>query len=196
MANIEFQLDEEHGFNMQKDAQKAVGHLTVLKIGTGADTPADIEAEMPDTEGTKQAVVGILTSWSWKGGHGDPIIITAQISTQNKQTIKLLLHQKLKNTALEIGFKIWDYDPVNKAWCTALTTAPPASSPPLKGLILKEDKELAIKCDEKGSAVLNPENWKLEISIMPAPEEQHLCYATAEKKNVTKAWGVTVGAKK
>lgn len=199
MATIEFTgLDEEHGFNLQKDVQKPIGHLMTLKIGDGTSadtkTPADISAETPDSAGVKQKVVGIMTSWTWAGGHGDPILMTAMISTANKQVIELLRHKALKNTNLEIQFKIWDYDPVAKVWFVALCASPLASNPALKGLILKEDKNLKISVSEKGSVVQSPENWKLEIGIMPAPLAQDIVYATGDQKNVVKEWGVTVGA--
>ena len=50
MAQIEFQLDEEHGFNLQKDAQKAIGHtlFTVMRLHRASGEVERLYSSRPD----------------------------------------------------------------------------------------------------------------------------------------------------
>jgi hypothetical protein len=195
MADIKFSCDVEQGFNFQKDNQKTVGHLISVKIGAGdPEIKSDMKVEIPTSDGEKQDVVGVMESFEWKGGHGDPIIINCQCSTFNKQKIELLRHKKLKNTELKLKFIIWQYDPVEKAYFIVCQNGADGN-PPLEGLIQKgEPLQLLVDAAAPGTAVLNPENWKMTVGIMPKTEEaQSIYYATGSgDMKICKAWGVKV----
>jgi hypothetical protein len=198
MANIEFgSLDIGQGFNFQKDAQFPVGYIYSLKIGAGSGetaTPSNLNIELPDGTG-KKAVFAVLSSMTWAGGHGDPIIFEGCISAQNKAVIELLRHKKLSSTQLKIQFIIFDYDPVQFKYFNACSAAPPDSNPVLDGLIQKDGNNLNISVEAKeDTVVVSPKNFKFKIGIMPAPNEQGIFFATAIDHNVVKAWGITVGA--
>jgi len=197
MADIKFSCDVEQGFNFQKDAQKTVGHLIAMTIGANdPETKSDMKCELPTSESQeKEDVVGVMESFEWKGGHGDPIIINCQISTYNKQKLELLRHKKLKNTELKLKFIIWQYDPTTKTWFIACSNGADGN-PALEGLIQKgEPLNLVVDAAAPGSAVLSPENWKLTVGIMPKTEEaQTIMYATGSggTMKIIKAWGVKV----
>ncbi len=200
MAEISFpQLDIGQGFNFQKDSQQRIGFIESLKIGQGTGdtaTPADMQIEWPDGTGKKR-VFSVLSSMSWAGGHGDPIKFNGNVSAKNKAVIELLRHQKLSNTKLQIKFTIFDFDPDPNQikYFVACCAAPMDSNPVLDGLIQKDGNNLAIKCEmNEDTVVMSPKNFKFEIGIMPAPNEQTIHFATAVEHKVGKAWGITVGA--
>jgi hypothetical protein len=200
MAEISFpDIDVPQGFNFQKDSQLKMGFIESLKIGKGTGdtaTPADMQVEYPDGTGKKK-VFAVLNTFSWQGGHGDPIKFTGNVSAKNKAVIELLRHQKLSDTSLQIKFVIFDFDtdPNQVKYFVACCAAPTGDNPVLDGLIQKDGNNLNIKCDMKeDSSVVSPKNFKFEIGIMPAPKEQIIHFATAIDHKVGKAWGITIGS--
>lgn len=195
MPAIQFEgLDVAQGFNFNRDVQKHFGFCLSVVIGDGSQIKVDSDLNVIEPVGEKKVkAAGVLQSVTWDGGFGDPIKLKFNVSTQNKQKIAKLLHEKLNNTNLTVDFAVYDYDPVEKAWFVAF--AP--SSPPLKGLIWKDSGKLdmSVEVKEAASEVANPQNWPFTISIMPGqfpPPEVTVTYRTGALMPVCKQWGVPV----
>lgn len=189
MATIEKPCEIEAGYNLERDTQSVIGHLLYLKIGT-KELSADQTVKVPGTF-TDETVVGVLESLNWDGGYAQPIAINARVSTKNKQELTLLLHKNLSNTEVLFRVKIYEYDPLAKKYFTSFHS----QDTNLKGLIQKDGTQLSLSVlDTPADEVISPQNYALEVGIMPAEIEQTIHFATGDQKNVVKAWGVTFAA--
>jgi hypothetical protein len=192
-AAIEFDsLSLEQGFNYQKDVQKPIGFITSLKIAgmTVPVLPADLS--LKDAAGPVKAV-GVLESVTWAGGQGDAIQLKAAVSTKNKQTLEAALHQSMSNTAVEVQFALYNYDPIKKQWYTAFQSGANGTNAVVKGLIQKENKDLKLTIGkEPQAAVKSPQNWEMVLAIMPQSLAQPTTFCTGSGACVAKQWGVAV----
>jgi len=202
MPEISYECDSAQGFNFQKDQQTYIGHIKSLKIGstadTDSDTPADLNVVNPTDAGyATYPVVGVITNWVWPAGHGDPINFKFQISTDNFNTLQVLLQKSLSNTSVKIAYAIFKYDPGSSQYFVCCCGGPkPDQNTPLEGLVEKKGTDLILKLGAQGTNPPSPANWAVELGVMPQPKSQNVFYASAVKKNLTKEWGITVGAKK
>ena len=131
-ASIDMQCGVSSGFNFAADNQSQIGYITSLTIGSST-LRSDFSVKDPTT-GTSIQVVAVLSKVSWAGGQSDSISFNGQVSTTNKQTLALLLHQAMSNTQVQIGFKVFTYDPIAKKYYKSFF---PATDATLKGLIAK-----------------------------------------------------------
>src|SRR5690242_7824413 len=86
-------LDVYQGFNFKKDKQTPVGYITSLKMGgiaLAADQVTIKDPEQPD-KAIADKVVGVLNHYMWETGTTDAMYMSAQISTENKQTLAAAL---------------------------------------------------------------------------------------------------------
>jgi hypothetical protein len=185
-ASIEFQCAVSSGFNFVADSQTTIGYITSLTIGTTA-LRSDFSVKDPTT-GTSIQAVAVLSWVSWAGGQADLISFTGQVSTANKQALTLLLHQALTNSQVQIGFKVFTYDPVAKKYYKAFF---PATDATLKGLIAMSGTtpKLTI-ASTPGSDVQSPANFQMSLGVMPQPIAQTIQFATSSSTQVPKRWGV------
>jgi len=192
MASSSYQCDVLQGFNFQKDGQTLVGHITSLTIGD-TPLPADTQVQDPCEIGSETLikVVGVISSVYWEGGFADPVSFSAKISILNKNTATLLQHKDLSNTNVELGFVVYEYDPIAKAYFKAFH----ADETKLKGLVLKNGGELEIAVDsEQSMEVPSPKNFNFYLGVMPQEEQQIIDLAVSETDKFSKKWGVTVEA--
>lgn len=193
MASSSYDCRVDQGFNFQKDAQCLVGHINSLKIGD-KEFDKDLAVSDPtkiNDENSTVKVVGVVSSIYWEGGYANPIQLSCQISTANKQEAIVLQHTKLSNTNVEFAFTIYDYDPVKKTFYKAFHSNDAA----LKGLVEKNGGDLAIAVDQHESRqVVSPLNFGLFLGVMPKEEEQDVHVAVSETGKFVKKWGVTVAA--
>jgi hypothetical protein len=192
MAAIEFDsLDVEQGYNFKADIQKNIGHIISLQIGTVSNITqfkADTQLQSPmDPVNTLKPKVGVMSSVTWGGGYGDPMEFKFHVSTQNKQKLSNLIHGGLSDTTVNIEFAVWEYDPVAATWYLAFGTSAITNC-----LITKEDKDLKITVAKEPGAIKSPMNWEITLSLVPAPKEQGMYFATASLVTVAKQWGITV----
>src|SRR6478672_1382102 len=108
-ASISFTCDVESGFNFQTDQQGTIGYVTSLTIGT-TTLRADLNVKDRTTGGAITAVA-VLSQFSWNAGLSDPLSFTGQISATNKQTLAALLSKPLTSSQVQIGFRIFQFDP-------------------------------------------------------------------------------------
>lgn len=186
-AAVDFStLDVAQGFNFNAGVQTPVGYITSLTIG-GTAVNADMLLRDPNQQ--RIPVVGVLKSINWGGGTSDAISYEVQISTYNKQQIASLLQPGLSDTSVQFNFMVYDYDPIAQAYFYSFG---PSSSQPVKGFIARDGtSRLLISLGPKGSEVLSPENWGLQITAMPDASycSQELLYYVGVGAFVVKQWG-------
>lgn len=207
MATYERTLDVKQGFNFKKDEQKPMGFITNLKIGTevfdrdltvnspmAAVTSTQLKSDATATVGVLQ-VVGVLETAKWELGDTDSIDFEAMLSIQSKQRISSLLYASMIDVDCEIGFVIYEYDPLSKKYYAAFSNKAQAATDDsgatsVKGQIKKEDTTLALTIEpDASSEVESPINYKAGIKVVPKPLAQILYLATSATRKVTKNWG-------
>jgi len=189
-ATIEFDsLSVEQGFNYQKDVQKPFGFVTSLKVNGTAVTA---DQSLKNAAGPVKAV-GVLQSVDWAGGQGDALQFKMALSTTNKQKLETMLYQTLTNTAVEIQFVVFSYDPNKKAWYTAFQSGANGANAVVKGNIQKEDKDLKLTVAKTASAaVKSPQNWEVDLSALPQASAQPMTFCGASGACVAKTWGINI----
>ncbi|HEX8540041.1 MAG TPA: hypothetical protein VF664_21455 [Cystobacter sp.] len=185
-------LDVYQGFNFKKDKQTPVGFITSLKLGgvvLAADQTTIKDPEQPDKV-MADKVVGVLNHYMWETGITDAKYMSAQISTENKQTLSAALLGSWSNIEVEISYVIYEYDPKLKKYYKSNSV-----DKALKGLLEKNGDELNLSvADDPSTEVQSPKNFTLQMGIKPQTLEQTVNLATASGKNLVKQWGVTEGA--
>ncbi len=185
-------LDVYQGFNFKKDKQTPVGYITSLKMGgitLAADQVTIKDPEQPDKT-IADKVVGVLNHYMWETGTTDAMYMSAQISTENKQTLAAALLGSWSNIEVEIKYVVYEYDPKLKKYYKSNSV-----DAVLKGLLEKNGDELNLSvADDPSTEVLSPKNFTLQMGVKPQSLEQTVNLATASGKNLVKQWGITEGA--
>ncbi|WNG17731.1 hypothetical protein [Cystobacter fuscus] len=185
-------LDVYQGFNFKKDKQTPVGYITSLKMGgiaLAADQATIKDPEQPDKT-IADKVVGVLNHYMWETGTTDAMYMSAQISTENKQTLAAALLGSWSNIEVEIKYVVYEYDPKLKKYYKSNSV-----DAVLKGLLEKNGDELNLSvADDPSTEVQSPKNFTLQIGVKPQSLEQTVNLATASGKNLVKQWGITEGA--
>ncbi|RME71446.1 MAG: hypothetical protein D6776_10195 [Planctomycetota bacterium] len=191
MATFAKDCDLVQGYNLQRDAQCTLGYITHLQIGE-RKFDVDQSVTKPSENHPRTKVVGVMSNFEWEGGYASPFRITANVSTKNKQYITDLIHDGLSNTAVEVQIEIWDYDPIANPPKYFKSFSSPAV---LKGLVLRENNELKLTVSDKpGEDVPSPQNYEMQLDVMPIEQDQDVTIATGVMKTRVKQWGVTVAA--
>lgn len=207
MASYDRTLDVKQGFNFKKDEQKPMGFITNLKIGTevfdrdftvnspmAAVTATQLKSDATATVGVLQ-VVGVLETAKWALGDTDSLDFEVMLSIQSKQRISSLIYASMIDVDCEIGFVVYEYDPLSKKYYAAFSNKAQAGTDDsgataVKGQIKKEDTNLALTIQpDASSEVESPINYKAEIKVVPKPLAQILYFATSATRKVTKNWG-------
>jgi hypothetical protein len=189
MAELSYDCSVEQGFNFVKDVQDLVGHLTALKIGD-TELSADIGVTDPtDIAGDKVTVVGVMSSVYWEGGYAHGMSFDAKVSNKNQTSLAGLTLNTLDSTAIEFQFIVYKYDNAAKKYYKAFH----ANETTLNGLVETSGGDLVLSIDTDPSMeVRNPLNFHMNLSIMPADEEQDMHVAVSDTDKFVKKWGVPV----
>lgn len=180
--------DPYQGYNFKKDRQSTVGFITALKIG-GTALAVDQSVKDPTNATAELKVVAVLTDILWELGVTDALYFTGQVSVYNRQTLMDLIINSLTNIEVDFKFTIYEYDPVAKVYFKCFH----CNDTEMKGLLEKKGEELNLTvADQASSEVQSPENYTFNTGIKPQPTAQSLTIASSSKKNVVKAWGLTV----
>ena len=191
MADSNYSPSVTQGFNFEKDAQVCVGFINSLKIG---DTELAVDLAVTDPEnisGDKIKVVGVMNSAYWEGGYNAPFQLGAQVSNENKKSVATLTHTSMSNTAVEINYTIYEYDPAEKCYYKAFHCNDTA----MMGLIEKRGGQLALAIDDQaGYEIVSPLNFALSIGVNPQEQAQEMHLAVSVSDKFVKAWGTAVAA--
>jgi hypothetical protein len=119
------------GFVMNPSEKQRVGYLVAFEgLNMGEYLKQDIDVFTPynnseseygevtvDTENTKVTVVGVLDHFSFGGGVGDPLTISAYISAENAQVLSAKMKTTLDTTIVsKLAWWIVNFDEENKIW--------------------------------------------------------------------------------
>ncbi len=190
MAKLTYDCSVEQGFNFVKDVQDLVGHITALKIGD-TELSADIGVTDPtDIAGDKVSVVGVMSSVYWQGGYAHGVTFDAKVSNASQTSLAGLTLNTLDSTAIEFQYIVYKYDNAAKKYYKCFH----ANETTLNGLVETSGGDLVLSIDTDPSMeVRNPLNFHLNVSIMPADEEQDLHVAVSDTDKFVKKWGVPIG---
>lgn len=190
MAESSFNCNVSQGFNFQKDDQSTVGHIVSVKIGDTA-LASDINVTNPEDNTATVAVFGVASSVYWAGGYADPIFFECRVSNANKNTLGQLVHKSLANTAVELKFNVYDYDPIAKKYYKAFHT----NDAVVTGLIYKQGGSLAMNLSmDQAMEVTSPKNFAFQLGTMPSETDMAIQLAISVTDKFAKKWGVKVGA--
>ena len=188
MSFIDIAADIKQGFDFSKDKQTTVGFLSSLKIST-----VDFEKDFPLYDPVEDAdvnVVGVLQYASWSTNKTDEIDLSFQISLKNRKAIRQALMAALTSSHVEFEFRVCEYDssPDQKKYYVSFSTGDEM----LHGALRDEGGgTLRIDCaDTPGSEVQQPENFTLNISVVPDQKDQNVHVAVGVGANMVKQWGV------
>lgn len=205
-----YPCDWKSGFIMNPTKKQRVGYLVSFDgIGLTSPLAQDVSVFTPyNVDGAatnytaltiaddKVSVVGIIESFSWDGGVGDPICISAYLSAENALLIKGLMKMTLKTTSVKkLGWWIANFDEETKAWFDESHPMTPAEITGQLNAQGKTDVRLAI-ADEptKVASNIDVNVYNMYFEVVPAANQTcDLHFATASGKNFIKRWGLKVG---
>jgi hypothetical protein len=190
--------------------KQRVGYLVSLNgIGLSAALAQDVIVYTPyNVEGAatnydklaiaedKVTVVGVLDNFSWGGGVGDPICISAYISAENAMLIKGMLKMTLKTTSIsQLGWWIANFDVETKAWYDeAHPQAPTEITGQLNAPGGKDIRLMVADTPTKIAANIDVSVYNIYFEVVPAANQTcDFHFATASGKNFIKRWGLKVG---
>lgn len=195
-------------FNFKKDRQENIGAIRYLKIGTTeflpdmtvtdptlTTVPAASQTTVEQTAGDLKIVAG-LTSISWDLGDATQVKFEGFLGVRNKQKLNALIYTSMIDINLQIGWVIYDYDPLSKVYficyATGGFTSAATAAPGVSGLVHKESSELKISItDELCTDVNSPKMYKFSLEVDPQPLPQKLYLAASLDDKVVKYWGRT-----
>ncbi|HEX2734286.1 MAG TPA: hypothetical protein VHM70_21905 [Polyangiaceae bacterium] len=206
-----FPCDWKAGFVMDPTKKQRVGYLVsfngigLADPGLAKDitvfTPYNVDgsdtgyADLTVTE-DKVQVVGVIENFSWQGGVGDPICISAYMSAENAMLIKGLLKMTLKTTSIKgLGWWVSNFDEETKAWFVEAHPKAPTSITGQLNAPGKTDIRIAV-ADEATKIAPNIDVNVYNIYFEVVPAANQTCdfhFATSKDKNFIKRWGLKVG---
>ncbi len=188
-AAIEFtDLKPSQGFHFQKDQQFPVGFITSLTIGS-TSFAADFSVTNPTNTAITMPVVAVLTSATWAGGSGDPLVFIGRLSTSNRATVVTLLHTTIQ-PQVQFSYQVFDYDPAAQVYYEAFG---PGNNALLDGVLVKSGNSYELSTtNSPATDVTNPTNYVFSVSLAPAAIQQALFFATSSSVSVVKQWGINV----
>ena len=186
VGSVSFEsLSQKQGFNFDKSGQEPIGFINALTIGT-TTIEGDLQLRQPTASRSWDAKsVGVISRIAWGGASSDPIELTVYLSAQSYHRIEELLKQPIANSAVRVDFVVYNFDPVAKKYYRTFYP----NDVPLRGLVRKNGAEPPLKLGDKGTDVVDPENWAVSIVMAPPTGVAQLTYTIANTSSTDKVWG-------
>jgi hypothetical protein len=141
-------------------------------------------------------VLGAMESYTYGGGVGDAICISAYISSEAQALIKGKLALSLSTTKITC-FEYWviNYDEENKVW---YEEAFPLGDGSLTGMLnAPGGKDVRLHVGDEATKIhanVDVNVYSLYFEVVPAANKTHdLGFASSSKTPYAKAWGLKVG---
>lgn len=206
---FDYPCDWRSGFIMNPTKKQRVGYLTDFKgLDLGDYLKQDIEVFCPfdvapaytkalfTPDTGKIKVVGVIESYSFGGGVGDPISISAYISSENALSLQAKLKTTLTTTVVsQLGWWIANFDEEGKEWFEeSFPKAPDVLSAQINAPG-KTDLRLHIANEPtKIAANIDVNVVNIYFEVIPAANKTFdLHFATSKAKQFVKRWGLVVG---
>ncbi len=214
-AGVNLDCDWKAGFVMDPSRKQRVGYLTSFGGLDLGDLAKDIEvytpyglaetgyselaltAEAEDKPVKTVACVGVLESYSFGGGVGDPICISAYISAQNAMQLAAKMKTSLTTTKVTgLGWWAANYDVEAKAWyAEAYPKAPTLVSAQLNAQGGKDVRLMVAAEPVKIAANIDVMVYNVYFEVVPDANATHaLHFANSSTTNFIRAWGLKISA--
>ena len=209
MAGFDLPCDWKSGFLMDPLNKQRVGYLTTLKcIDLDEALSVDVTAftPFPADAGTfegfsdvidenKVKVVGVIDSFSFAGGVGDPICISAYVSTENANMLSGKTKDGVKTTKVnELGWWIVNYDTEKKSW---YEEAHPKGKKAITGQLNERGGVVSLKVapqPTKITANIDVSVVNIYLEVIPAANAVYdLHFAESQSTKLVRNWGLKVG---
>lgn len=222
--SIELSCDWKSGFVMDPVQKQRCGYLLAFN-GLGLDakipdkeddnykirvfTPYNAAeakytlAKVDDIDGQKAIdCVGIMDHFSFAGGAGDPICISAYISTEFASQLKAKQKASLTTTTItQLAWWVVNYDVEEKAWYEEsypLGTTSGKNSLVAGQLNARGGREIALQIAEEPTKIasnIDVQVFQVYFEIVPGSDQTYaLNFAQGKTKSFVKGWGLQVGA--
>lgn len=206
--DFNFSCDWRSGFVMDPSKKQRFGYLVSFKgLDLGDYLKQDIEVYSPYNAGSpsysgvtitddKATVAGIIDGFSWAGGVGDPICITAYISAENALQIQSKLKGSLKTSSVtSLAWWIANFDVESKEW---FEEAYPKAPTELTGQINApggKDYRVSVAAEPtKISPSIDVAVYHLYFEVVPAANQTaDLHFASSKSTQYVKRWGLKIG---
>jgi hypothetical protein len=155
-----------------------------------------------DIDGQKALdCIGVIDHFSFAGGAGDPIGISAYISTEFASQLKAKQKASLTTTIVtKLAWWVVNYDVEEKAWYEEAypigTTA--AKNELVAGQLNATGGNIALQIAEEPTKIasnIDVQVFQLYFEIVPGSDQTYaLNFAQGKTKSFVKGWGLQVGA--
>ena len=203
--------DWKSGFVMDPTKKQRVGYLVAFKgLNMGEFLKPDITvytpynstgndyAEVKIDDSKKTTVVGVIESFSFGGGVGDPICISAYISAENAENLKAKMKSTLTTTVVkELGWWIANFDEENKKWFEEAYPKEPTKVSGQLNAPGGKDIRLDIAHEPtKVAANIDVNVVSIYFEVVPAANSTFdLHFATNAQTKYIRNWGLKIGTK-
>lgn len=202
--------DWKAGFVMNPQQKQRVGYLVqfqglnmddFLKPDIDVFTPYNYpdasysEAEL-DTDAGKVTTVGVIDHFSFGGGVGDPICISAYISAENAEVLAAKTKSTLDTTVVSnLAWWIVNFDEENKAWYEECYPLEPTA---LNGQLNApggSDVRLTVAQEPtKVAPTIDINVYNMYFEVIPAASGTFtMHFATSAKTKFVRNWGLMIG---
>lgn len=202
--------DWKAGFVMDPTRKQRVGYLVNFQgLNMGEFLKQDIQVFTPynnsetqfggitiDRDNGKATCTGVIESFSYEGGVGDPLCISAYISAENAEVLKAKMKTTLDTTTVtNMAFWICNFDEENKVWYEEAFPKDPAS---VKGQLNApggKDLRLAVASEAtKIAPTIDINVYSIYFELIPAADSTYAFhFATSSKTKFVRNWGLKVG---
>ena len=211
-----FACDWRSGFVMDPSKKQRVGYLVWFQ-GLDMDSEGflkqDVEVFTPyaanaanysevsslwDSGAGKMKATGVIESFTFGGGVGDPICISAYVSAENGEALKAKMKGTLTTTKIKkLAWWIVNFDEENKAWfeeCNPL--APPVMTGQLNAPGGKDIRLVVADEATKVHPNVDVNVYNIYFEVVPAANKTYdMHFATSTKTKFVRNWGLKVGTK-
>lgn len=207
---LDLTCDWRSGFVMDPQKKQRVGYLVHFE-GLNMDDflKQDIEVFTPynssetnygevdvDADNTKVTVVGVLDSFYWGGGVGDPVVLSSYISAENAEVLSAKMKTTL-DTNIVSNFAWWivNFDEENKVWYEeAYPLDPETCSGQINAPGGKDMKISVASAATKVHPQVDVNVYNFYVEVIPAANSTfNFHFATSMKTKYVKNWGLKIG---
>jgi hypothetical protein len=221
--SIDLACDWKSGFVMDPTKKQRCGYLVGFN-GLGLNQEPDKESDaykirvftpynaaaleytqvkVDDLDGQKVLnCIGIIESFSFAGGVGDPICISAYVSSEFANQLKAKQKASLETTLIKkLGWWVVNYDVDDKSWFEE--AFPKGNTDSGDGMVMGQlnasgGKDVRLSIAEAPTLIapnLDVQVFNIYFEIVPASDTTYaLAFRQGKTKAFVKGWGLQVGS--
>ena len=207
---LNLNCDWKSGFVMDPTKKSRVGYLVLFEgLNMGEFLKQDVEVFTPynnsnksyggvqlDSSSGKATCVGVIESFTFAGGVGDPLCISAYISAQNAEVLAAKMKTTLDTTVVKkLAWWICNFDEENKVWYEEAFPIDPAE---VNGQINapggKEVRLQVAQTPQKVASNIDTNVYNVYFELIPAANATFAFhFATSSKTKYVRNWGLKIG---